>query len=262
MTDDLKIAIISLDIKQENPAENFIALENALDSLQQGVDIVVLPELFSTVFISNQDKLNTLAENTTGNTITRLHQLADKYNLAIAGSYLCKLASTILNRAFFIEPGGDDSYYDKKHLFSLSPEKKLLYSGLNRCRTIRYRGWNISMIICYDLRFPVWCRNIKNDYDLLLVPANWPKVRSFAWKHLLIARAIENQAYIAGANRSGEDKYGEYSDLSYIFDPTGKNIGENTDNIVYATLSKKSIEDIRTKLPVINDADNFTINNL
>ena len=87
-------------------------------------------------------------------------------------------------------------------------------------------------------------------------------MRSFAWKHLLIARAIENQAYIAGANRSGEDKYGEYSDLSYIFDPTGKNIGENTDNIVYATLSKKSIEDIRTKLPVINDADNFTINNL
>ena len=261
MTDDLKIAIISLDIKQENPAENFLALENALDSLQQGVDIVVLPELFSTGFISNQKKLNELAENTTGNTITRLHQLADKYNLAIAGSYLCKLASTILNRAFFIEPGGDDTFYDKKHLFSLSPEKKLFLSGINRCHTIRYRGWNISMIICYDLRFPVWCRNIRNNYDLLLVPANWPKVRSYAWEHLLIARAIEKQAYIAGANRSGNDKYGEYSDLSYIFDPTGKNICENDGNIVYATLNKKSLEDIRTKLPVIQDADDFTIYN-
>lgn len=259
MTDNLNIAILSLDIVPENPEANIRNLETSLQMMQSGIDIVILPELFTTGFVSDKDRIAILAETTGGNTITKLHQLADKYGCAIAGSYLCKVATTVLNRGFFIEPGGDETFYDKRHLFSLSPEKTLLNAGITHSPVIRYRSWNISMIICYDLRFPVWCRNTGNDYDLMLVPANWPKVRSYAWQHLLIARAIENQSYVAGANRSGEDSYGEYTGLSYIYGPTGETVGKSEGDFTYATLIKKSIEDIRRRLPVINDADKFTI---
>ena len=259
MNEALKIALIAIDVIPQDKDKNLANIYSALEKIERGTDIVVLPELFSTGFIKDPEKISEAAEPVSGKTVQKLHQYADKFGFAIAGSFLCKVENNILNRGFFIEPGGDDTFYDKKHLFSLSPEKKLLNPGYSRSPIIRYRGWNISMIICYDLRFPAWCRNINNDYDLLLVPANWPNARAYAWKHLLIARAIENQAYIAGANRSGKDNFGDYDNLSFVFNPTGEPIGEQKDNTVYATLRKKAIEDIRKYLPVINDADVFEI---
>lgn len=259
MNETLNIALIATDIIPQDKEKNLANLGSSLEKIEKGTDIVVLPELFSTGFIKDVDKISEAAEPVSGKTMQILHSYADKFGFAIAGSYLCKVANSILNRGFFIEPGGDEYFYDKKHLFSLSPEKTLLDPGYNRSPIIRYRGWNISMIICYDLRFPAWCRNINNGYDLLLVPANWPNARAYAWKQLLIARAIENQAYIAGANRSGKDNFGDYNDLSFVFNPTGEPIGKQKDTIVYATLSKKAIDDIRKYLPVVNDADHFDI---
>ena len=258
MRQELKIAIISTDIVPENPEANLSELESALAGMDRKVDVVVLPELFSTGFVSDPQRIEALAEPLSGNTLKRLHSLASKYSCAISGSFLCKIANMVVNRAFFVEPGGDETFYDKHHLFSLSPEKNLLKSGVQACPIIRFRGWNLSMIVCYDLRFPAWCRNVGNAYDVLLVPANWPQVRSYAWKHLLIARAIENQAYVVGANRSGNDNYGCYDGLSFVFGPTGENVGENIGNITYATAIPKSVEDIRRRLPVINDADSYT----
>ena len=169
MNETLKIALIAIDIIPQDKDQNLANLYSVLDKIEKGTDIVVLPELFSTGFIKDPEKILDTAEPVSGKTLQKLHQYADKFGFAIAGSFLCKVANTILNRGFFIEPGGDDTFYDKKHLFSLSPEKKLLNPGYSRSPIIRYRGWNISMIICYDLLFPAGCRKRKNNENIRLL---------------------------------------------------------------------------------------------
>lgn len=261
MAYNLNVAAAAVNSIWADRDANIEQLRKTVGNLPDSTDILILPELFSTGFISDEDTMFEMAEPISGKTMTAIRQLAAEHNTAIAGSFLCLVAGNITNRAFFIEPSGEESYYDKRHLFCGSPEARSFHKGLKMPESIRFRGWNISLAICYDIRFPVWCRNNdSNRYDLLIVPANWPESRAYAWEHLLIARAIENQAYVIGANRSGKDDYGTYSNLSFIFDPLGKPIAEQTaPDIITATLSKDTLSNIRTRMPVFNDADTFSI---
>jgi predicted amidohydrolase len=235
-------------------------VEALMSQLDTDTDVVVLPELFSTGYITDVELLSKCAEPLSGATMQFIRHIADKYNVAIAGSYLAIVSESYYNRGFFIEPSGEETIYDKRHLFSLSRESKIMDCGNTRPPIIRFRGWNISLIICYDLHFPVWCRNIKLAYDAMLVPANWPTIRSYAWKQLLIGRAIENQAYYIGANRIGEDSYGTYDHMSYIADCDGQPIGEaNGSGWIYAVLDRDKIDTLRQKFPAWNDADEFHI---
>lgn len=221
--------------------------------------------------------LHDMARLSADMTLAAVKLWSSRFNMAIAGSFLASIGSKIVNRGFFVEPSGETTFYDKHHLFCLSAESRLFTQGVENPPVIRFRGWNISMIVCYDLRFPVWCRNSGQRYDILLVPANWASARSYAWRHLLIARAIENQAVVVGANRSGHDDYGDYDHQSFIFDPMGKELAPSAtkhtgdasgletaiapDGFIYAGYDMTQMSKIRSYLPVGNDADRFSILN-
>ena len=261
MSDILKVATASLDITPSDKTVNLIRLGNYVREVAKNVDLIVVPELFSTGFSSNKEKMAELAETNGGHTISELRQLAAENNIAICGSFLAKTATAIYNRAFFIEPNGDETFYDKRHLFSMSSESKILSAGKSQIPVVRYRGWNIAVAVCYDLRFPVWCRNNGLKYDLLVIPANWPSSREYAWRHLLIARAIENQAYVIGVDRSGEDKFGNYDNMSMAFDYCGKellpeSISGMSDVIA---LDHQSLDHWRNDFSAWSDADIFDI---
>lgn len=241
--------------------ENLRNVETIASKVTPDTDILVLPELFSTGFIQDGHVISALAEPINGDTISLLKALSRRYGFAIAGSFLCRAGEKFHNRCFFIEPSGEETYYDKRHLFSLSAEHEIFAPGEKLPPVIRFRGWNISIIICYDLRFPVWCRNRRRSYDAMLVPANWPQSRGYAWKQLLIGRAIENQAVYVGANRGGSDDYGDYDDMSIIVDGLGKVVShEDKDTgLLYADFDRDELDRMREKLPFGNDADDFAI---
>ena len=242
---NLRVALIEDNIAWADKAANVEQLRRNLRNVPEGTDLVVLPELFTTGFIvGDRDTAAHLAERNIDDTIATLHQLAQHYNLALCGSFLAHTAGQLYNRAFFIEA----NVY--KQGYTLAP-------------IVRYRGFNIKLIVCYDLRFPVFCRNVGNAYDLLVVVANWPKARENAWKQLLAARAIENEAYVLGVNRCGQDPQGiVYSEgSSQIIDFKGKLITERaTSPIIAADLSLPALARFREKFPAWHDADSFTIN--
>lgn len=259
---DLKVAAISLDISFAEPAENVARAIDLIEHLPEDTDVVVLPELFSTSFIPNRELLSQVAEPNDGPSLTELRRMSSLRGCLIAGSFAATDGDgRFFNRGFLIQPDGETVYYDKRHLFSVSSEAKVFCGGRAPMPVVDYKGWNISMMICYDLRFPVWSRNVGRRYDMLLVPANWPISRGYAWTHLLIARAIENQAIVVGANRGGRDDYGEYDGLSQIFDGVGMPIGHPGENgmSVLATVSAADLEEARKRLPAHFDADDFAI---
>lgn len=260
---DFNIVALEDDIVWGDKLANLSRLEQNLQALPSNTDLVVLPELFSTGFlIENPMEMKALSEKNTENTIITLKRLAKQYNIAIAGSFMARTADKIYNRAFFIESCGEETYYDKHHIFSIGGEQTVFTAGTSQPKVIRYRGWNIMLVVCYDLRFPVWLRNSNNKYDLLLVVANWPKARTYAWKHLLIARALENECYVCGVNRIGESPSGiEYSGESIIIDMRGKIIAEKTSNfpIISAKLNAEKLASFREKFPVWMDFDNFEL---
>ncbi len=256
----MKIASIPLDIACADPTENLLAIEGKLRSLDPDTDIVVLPELFTTGFISDNEQIKATAETNGGHTVATIRLWAAHFNVAICGSFLACINDHFYNRGFFIEPSGEEKFCDKAHLFSLSEESETLSRGNERIPTIRFRGWNISFIICYDLRFPVWCRNVDLSYDIMIVPANWPTARKSAWETLIKARAIENQAYYVACNRSGIDDYGEYSpEMTFSSDYKGNSISTLKNGIIYTTLNKEKLEEFRRKFPVWKDNDRFEI---
>jgi len=246
-----------MPISWEDKEANFATLESALEIMHPDTDLIVLPETFSTGFPSGEEKdyVRTMAERNTGVTIDHIKLLAKKHNVAICGSYIADSGGSLYNRAFFIEPSGDETFADKKHLFTMAGEDKVFSRGYDRMK-VRYRGWNLSMIVCYDIRFPVWCRNKDNEYDALIAVANWPDVRVDAWNKLLYARAIENQAYMLGVNCRGTDKKGfNYDGSSMAIDFKGKDITVDTENgLLYATLSKERLDRFREKFPAWRDA--------
>ncbi len=260
---NLKVAILPLAIEPLEPEKNLRAVEGMIEKLPPGTDIAVLPELFSTGYVNNPEAMRQVAETGNGITMSALTRLAAKHGCAIAGSFIAKndvKGNEIFNRAFFIEPGGDVTFYDKHHLFTPSREASIITAGDKICPTIRFRGWNIRLIVCYDLRFPAWCRNTGGRYDVLICPANWGGARHYAFKHLVIGRAIENQAYVVGANRTGADEFGEYHPgMSLIVSHTGKEIHQ-TDNsgIVTAELDYERMTKFREHFPALPDADTFT----
>lgn len=258
----LRVATIELDIAFADVEANLKAAEEMILRLPEGTDVAVLPELFTTSFVKDNDLMARLAEDNGGNTMARIRKISLEKNMAIAGSFLACDHGRYFNRAFFVAPGGEAVFYDKRHLFSLSAEREVYCGGNELPPVVEFRGWKIAMIVCYDLRFPVWSRNVALAYDMLLVPANWPQAREYAWHHLLIARAIENQAVVVGADRGGTDDYGLYDRLSMIYDPLGRPVGRPLEGMpgVWADVSLDELRKVRRRMPVADSADSFTIN--
>lgn len=259
----MKLCVIPYDIVFANPGENIVSAAHALNSVERDTDVVVLPELFTTAFVADKATALSIAEPDNGQTVEAVKRWAQFFGFAIAGSFLAKDSEgRLTNRAFFIEPGGDTTFYDKRHLFPLSSENKVYEQGATQSPIVRFRGWNFKLAVCFDLRFPAWCRtNPDNLYDVLLLPSNWPHSRSYQFKTLLAARAIENQAYSVGANRSGTDEFGEYKKTdSAIFDFTGEPIQETRRNgYMYAFLEREALSKARTRFPFYKAADTFSL---
>lgn len=257
---DLNVALLPMQIAWGDKEKNLDTLAEEIKKIHPLTDLLILPEMFSTGFLTGpKDDIRPLAERNTGATIDRIKELAAQYNMAIAGSFIADSGGSLYNRAFIIEPSGDETFADKKHLFTFAGEDKSFSNGFSRL-AVRYRGWNIAMVVCYDIRFPVWCRNKNLEYDLLIAVANWPKVRIDAWNKLLPARAIENLAYLCGVDCSGTDDHGfEYDGSSAAYDFKGKDIGtrDGEYGVIYATLSKDKLDSFRKKFGAWRDADNF-----
>ncbi|MCP3893774.1 MAG: amidohydrolase [Bacteroides sp.] len=257
----LRISIIQTDISWENKQDNLRLLHRKLKALCGTTEIVVLPEMFSTGFSMNSQSL---AEPTDGTTITTLRQWATTYGMAIAGSYIA-LGNNgrYYNRAFFLTPDGEAHYYDKRHLFRMGHEPESFAAGEADKQIIAYRGWNIRLLICYDLRFPVWSRNTANEYDLLIYVANWPESRRLVWDTLLRARALENMCYVCGVNRIGTDANQLiYKGGSILYSPKGDTlatINDGEEAVATTTLSLSSLHELRKKFPVWKDADLFEL---
>lgn len=262
MLSDLHIALAPMEIKWGEKDYNLATLRRIASQVHPDTDLLILPETFSTGFPVGMDKeeVRPLAERNTGTTIDIIKEIARERHLAIAGSFIADTGGSLYNRAFFIEPSGDETFADKSHLFSMAGEHKVFSQGYNRLK-VRFRGWNLAMVVCYDIRFPIWCRNRDNEYDALIAVANWPKVRVEAWKKLLVARAIENEAYVCGVNCIGTDSKGyEYDGASDVYDFKGKSVAVDGDGgLKYATLSRSRLDAFREKFPAWKDADPFRI---
>ncbi len=268
MKETLKIAAVSLNSKYADVAHNISSAQyvvEQLNEIEEAPDIIVFPELFPTGFITDEDTFRRLAEPEDGPTMSSVKAWVKKYGCAIAGGYAAiDEKGEYYNRAFFISPESKPVYYNKRHLFSLSAESRIFAHGDSLPTIWEYHGWRISMIICYDLRFPVWCRSVRYSYDVMLVPANWPQARRHAWETLLAARAIENQAAYVGCDRGGADDFGVYDDLSMIMDAYGMRRDEiimlpDGTNISIATLTTEHLKSCRRRLPTANDMDDFKL---
>lgn len=252
----LNIALIQTSLIWENPEENRASFSKQFSLLEKGVDLVVLPEMFSTGFTMSPQNI---AIEEGDKTVEWMLAESKKSNIAIVGSILFYDRESYYNRLFFIEPSGKISFYNKRHTFTLAGEDKVYKAGTERL-IIEYFGFKICPMICYDLRFPVWARNDVN-YDVLIYVANWPSPRIFAWDTLLKARAIENMSYCIGVNRSGVDAKGyEYNGHSAVYDCLGACLTYSEEQtILYTTLKKEHIEDVRNKLKFLNDRDDFNL---
>ena len=259
MMHPLKISIVQTDIAWENKQENLRMLREKLHDLRGTTEIVVLPEMFSTGFTM---KSRELAEPVSGITVRILKELAADFQLALCGSFICSERSNYYNRAFFITPEGVEFYYDKRHLFHMGNEAEYFSSGNNKL-IISYLGWNICLLVCYDLRFPVWSRNVNNEYDLLIYVASWPQARRLAWDTLLCARALENMCYVCGVNRIGVDGNKLiYNGGSVVFSAKGEvlaSVPDGEEGIETVSLSLISLQQLRDKFPVWKDADAFRL---
>lgn len=266
-TKDLKVALFPMPIKWSDKAANIDTLIDIMPRLHPQTDLLILPETFSTGFPSGCDResVRVIAERNSGATMDTVRALADRYGVAICGSFVADTGGLLFNRAFFVEPGGEEYYADKRHLFTMAGEHNVFHAGRDRMN-LRFRGWNISMIVCYDIRFPVWCRSsFDAPYDLLVAVANWPEQRVDAWRQLLRSRAIENEAYVCGVDCMGIDPQGNHYDgSSAVFDFKGKDAGVTMPDsqVIYATLEAAGLSRFREKFPAWRDADHFTINGL
>lgn len=243
----MKVAIISHEIAWADKEENIITIAELLNRVDKNCDIVILPELFSTGYLSSTEQLYDMAEDEDGISIINLQRWAQYFNFAICGSYFAKEQGKYYNRAFFVEPSGEITYYNKCHKYSNSKLNVNYALGNVKSPIIRFRGWNISMLVSDDILYPVWSRQSAKNIDLMLVPSSWPTEEKYKWKHILIGRAIENQIYIVGANRIGRDDFYDYNTPSYIFDFNGSNIAFEKNNILYAEIDKKILETHREK---------------
>ncbi|WP_027382832.1 amidohydrolase [Epilithonimonas caeni] len=248
----LKIAGLNLDISWKNKEQNFKQIEKEFSSI--GADLFLLPEMFSTGFCMEAEEVADRNEES----LTWMKSFAKSKNSAVAGSVSVEENGKFYNRFYFVFPDESFEYYDKRHLFSYSSEDKIYTAGTER-KIIDYKGFKILLQVCFDLRFPVFSRN-QGDYDAVLYVANWPKSRVDAWKSLLKARAIENQAFLFGLNRIGTDGYNlEYEESSLVHFPDGREISERKSNVVLSEWNLEKLKEFRNKFPFLNERDEFEI---
>jgi omega-amidase len=263
----LTITLVQTQLHWEDKQANLQMLENKIMNNHDKTEIVVLPEMFSTGFSMQPHKL---AEKMDGDTVAWMKQLAAKKKVILTGSLIIEEDGKYYNRLIWMLPNGQLGTYDKRHLFAFAGEDGQ-YSAGNKRLIASVKGWKINLQICYDLRFPVWARQSPGkidkeasgtEYDLLLYVANWPERRKHAWKTLLTARAIENQAYVVGVNRVGTDGNGIYhSGDSMVIDPLGEVLytKEDDEDVFSITLEKENLEQVHNKFPFWKDADLFSI---
>jgi len=258
MTKILKITTIQTHLFWEDVQKNLVNFEIKIKNIEERTDVIVLPEMFTTGFSMKPDQF---AEKMDGKTVNWMKKMAALKNALMIGSIIIEEDQNFVNRLLAVHPTGEIDYYDKRHLFAMAGEDRNYTAGDERL-IINYRDWAINPLICYDLRFPVWSRNL-GDYDVQIYIANWPEKRSFHWNVLLQARAIENQAYVIGVNRIGEDGNGySHSGDTCVFDPLGiriSNTNPNEGNVETVMLEKNKLEKVRKSLPFMQDGDKFTI---
>jgi omega-amidase len=253
----MKVALIQAPLVWENPKQNRNYFEDKINSISETIDLIVLPEMFTSGFTMNP---KAVAESMQGETVLWLQALAKAKNAAITGSLVIEEKGNFYNRLVFVFPSGAIKTYDKKHLFTLAGEDKAYTSGTQKI-LIEYQGFKICPLICYDLRFPVFARNTE-EYDVLIYVANWPKPRINAWDALLKARAIENMCYTIGVNRMGEDpNKHDYPGHSQVIDELGNYLIEpqEIEGVFITTLNKNTLEANRQKFGFLNDRDTFTM---
>jgi len=254
----LHIATVQYDIEWHNINANLSKINTLLIRLNSQVDLILLPEMFATGFTMQPELF---CEEDYQSVQDWMHSVSKKYNAAVLGSFPARVKNKFYNRLYFIPPEGPLQFYDKRHLFTMGDEPQHYVAG-EKMRIIEYNGWKLYPLICYDLRFPVWSRNVKYKYDLLIFSANWPSVRNDAWETLLKARAIENQCYVAGINRIGKDGRNiQYIGNTQIVSPAGEVIHkiENKEGILCGDLDLQLLGKFRNSFPVLNDADEFKL---
>ena len=257
---DLKITLLQFDIEWQNPEANRKKIEQQIQALTSKQDLIVLPEMFTTGFTM---EVQTNAEPLEGETLFWMKKMAKVTGSVVTGSIIIEEHSTYYNRLFWVSPNGQYKTYDKRHLFRMANETDH-FEGGSSSPIFEINGWKIKPLICYDLRFPVWSRNNKLEYDIVLYVANWPQARINAWDTLLKARAIENLSYSIGLNRVGVDGANiMYNGHSACYNFKG-NIVHNISEIeeaITVMLSKSDLDNFRKSFPAQLDADSFNIHN-
>lgn len=258
MAQNLKTALLQVDLVWEDIEANKIIFEQKIEQLSADVDLIILPEMFTTGFSMNA---SALSEPPNGPSFEWMQEMASEKNAAVTGSIITAENGSYYNRLYFVFPDGTFEKYDKKHTFTLAKENETYASGRERL-IVNLKGWKICPLVCYDLRFPVWARNTV-DYDLLIYVANWPSPRVHAWDILLQARAIENMSYCIGLNRVGRDgKDLDYVGHSAVYDGLGKRISKTTSETEFSeevVLEKDHLVKIRSELRFLQDRDKFTL---
>jgi predicted amidohydrolase len=270
-SETLLITMVQTELHWEKPEANLQMLEQKINSVKDKMEIVVLPEMFSTGFSMKAEEL---AEEMNGPAVSWMKRMAIEKKIILTGSLIIKEEGKYFNRLIWMQPNGEYYYYDKRHLFAYGGEGEKFTSGSKRL-IVSVKGWKINLMVCYDLRFPVWARQLRTielpdqqpslssdepEYDALIYVANWPDRRIHAWKTLLQARAIENQSYVVGVNRIGKDgNENQYSGDSMVVDPLGAVLYSpgQKDEIFTYTLTLATLKEVREKLPFLKDADSF-----
>lgn len=259
MIEELKVIAVQPDIIWEDIDANLKMYDAMLSEPAISPDLILFPEMFQTGLCTQPSKV---AEPMDGKTIRWMKRKAEALNCSLAGSMVVSEGKKFYNRLIYIDQYENLTWYDKRHLFTIDGEEEKYTRGLHRI-VVPLKGWNLSFIICYDLRFPVWIKN-RNDYDVLINVANWPSHRNQLWSTLLTTRAIENMCYVIGVNRVGHDNNDiHYSGNSMVIDPKGvttAHLKESQKGLLPVTLSWEQLETYRAEFPVWKDWDDFTIN--
>lgn len=251
---DLTITTIQSYLHWEDKEQNLKMFQKLIENISEETDLILLPEMFSTGFSMNTELL---AEEMNGKTVLWMKEMSTVKNAAVAGSIIIKEDGKYFNRLIWVEANGNLKYYNKRHLFSLGDENKFYTAGEEKL-IIDYKNWKLNLNICYDLRFPVWARNNKNKpFDVLVFLASWPEKRIEHWDTLLKARAIENQCYVIGVNRIGEDGNGfKYVGHTIVAHPFGNLLyNSNEAEVNTIVLSKHELELNRRQFPFLKDSD-------
>jgi len=261
---DLLVSMVQTNLVWEDKRANLAMLSRKIDAIAERTHIIILPEMFSTGFSMNPSMLS---ETMDGATVDWIRNMAIRKKCILTGSIIIEEDGRFYNRLIWMLPNGQFGYYDKRHCFSLAGEH-LHYSPGSKRLIASVNGWRVNLCICYDLRFPVWSRQqlaseaLQPEFDALVYVANWPDRRISAWNALIPARAIENQCYVIGVNRVGEDGQGlHHSGHSQVVDPMGAICStlRDSEDIVTVTLDRLFLEDVRTRMPFWRDADSFEI---